>query len=112
MTRINEYRVEFADNSGIIGSEKRFEKNVRNILAQNDRYLCIDNYGFSTIEKKGIGKPSISIYNNDRIWGNRVTLTLYSYKNVRPSTIRSHIERRIKKKFGFFQDRIDLSFIK
>jgi len=108
---INYYRVEFADETGIIKSEKTYKKTKQKILAKNDNYICLEDFRFTSLEIKEIGKPSIFSYANDRVWGNRVTYTLYSYKNVRPSTIKRQIKSHIKEKYGFFTKDIDLSFI-
>lgn len=108
---INLYHVAIGDNTGIICAKKAYEVRKRKVLAKNDYYICLEDHSFTSLEIKNIGKPSIHSYANDNVWGNRITYRLYSYKNVRPSTIKRQIEKYIKDKYGFFSKDLDLSFI-
>lgn len=119
MKQIKHYRVEVTDpaNHGLIGGDKKFEVTTFNVIGENDKYVAIDDYRFTSIKKEksdwdaALDKPSISLYANDRCWGTRVSYSLYTEKNKRASTIKKEIEAAIEKKYGFFARGFDLSFI-
>ena len=96
-----------------------FEIKEKEILAENDRYIVLNDSNFTKLEKKGDGavyctlnKENISINIDDRVWEDSVYYTLYSTSKRRPKTIRKHIEDKIKKKYGWLLSEIDLSIIK
>ncbi len=119
MKKINHYRVDVTDpsNPGIIGREQRFEVTAFDVIGENDKYIAIDNYAFTSIRKEKcdwdacLDKPSIHLYANDTCWGTRVTYSLYTEKTKRAATIKKEIEAAIEKKYGFFARGFDLSFI-
>lgn len=119
MKKINHYRVEVTDpaNPGIIGRDKKFEVTAFDVIGENDKYVAINDYRFTSIRKEKsdwdacLDKPSISLYANDTCWGTRVTYSLYTEKTKRSSTIKKEIEAAIEKKYGFFARGFDLSFI-
>lgn len=119
MKKINYYRVEVTDplHSGILGREKKFEAEQFNVIGENEKYIAIDDFRFSSIRKQKadwdtcIDQPSISLYANDNVWGTRITYTLYTQKTKRAATIKKEIEAAIEKKYGFFARGFDLSFI-
>ena len=117
MKKIKHYRVEVADASGILGIERKFEVEELNVIGENDRYVVVDNYCFTSLRKEKakydtcLNQVSIHLYANDSVWGNRITYSLYTEATKRASTIRKEIEAEIAKKYGFFLGKIDLSFI-
>lgn len=119
MSKIKYYRVEVTDprDPGIIGHEQKFEVTVFNVIAENDRYIAIDDYRFTSLRKEKtkydscLNQVSISLWANDTCWGSRITYSLYTDKVKRASTIKKEIEAEIAKKYGFFLGKIDLSFI-
>lgn len=119
MSKIKHYRVEVTDpkSAGIIGPQQKFEVTEFNVIAENDRYLVIDDYRFTSLRKEKskydtcLEQVSIHLSANDSVWGNRITYSLYTVKTKRASTIRKEIEAEIAKKYGFFLGKIDLSFI-
>lgn len=119
MKKINHYQVEVTDpaSPGIIGRDKKFEVTAFNVIGENDKYIAIDDYRFTSIRKEKsdwdtcLDKPSISLFANDSCWGTRVRYSLYTEKTKRASTIKKEIEAAIEKKYGFFARGFDLSFI-
>ena len=119
MKKINHYQVEVADpaNPGIMGRDKKFEVTAYDVIGENDEYVAINDYGFTSIRKKKcdwgvcLDKPSISLRANDNVWGTRATYSLYTEKIKLASTIKKEIEAAIEKKYGFFARGFDLSFI-
>lgn len=120
MKTIKHYRVEVTDrsNPGILGAEQKFEVTELNVIAENDRYIAVDDYCFTSIRKDSkyeydtrLNKPSIGLHANDSCWGNRIRYSLYTDTTKRASTIKREIEAAIAKKYGFFLGAIDLSFI-
>lgn len=120
MKTIKHYRVEVTDrlNPGILGAEQKFEVTELNVIAENDRYIAVDDYCFTSIRKDSkyeydtrLNKASIGLHANDSCWGNRIRYSLYTDATKRASTIRREIEAAIAKKYGFFLGKIDLSFI-
>jgi hypothetical protein len=118
--KIKHYLVEVTDPMfpGILGCEQRFTCSEFNVIAENERYIAIDDHCFTSIHKESkwqhdtrLNKPSISLFSRDSVWGNRITYRLYADKPKRASTIKREIEAEIAKKFGFFLGKIDLSFI-
>lgn len=113
------YKVEISDNSGVLGLRNEFNMTEYEVIAQNDSYLVINDFAFTTLSKSDkksfydcIGKHRIRLYANDKIWGNAIYYTEYSEKPIKASTIRSRIEKEILKKYSFFLGQIDLSVIK
>lgn len=119
MSKVNYYRVEVTDplNAGVFGSDKKFEVQEFNVIGENDKYIAIDDYRFTSIRKEKcdwdtcLDKPSISLHANDSVYGTRVSYTLYTMKTKRAATIKKEIEAAIEKKYGFFARGFDLSFI-
>lgn len=119
MSKIKHYRVEVTDrlSPGIIGPKQEFQVTEFNVIAENDRYLAIDDYRFTSLRKEKskydacLNQVSICLYANDSVWGSRITYSLYTDKTKRASTIRKEIEAEIAKKYGFFLGKIDLAFI-
>lgn len=119
MSKIKHYRVEVTDrlNPGIIGPKQEFQVIEFNVIAENERYVAIDDYRFTSLRKEKskydicLNQVSISLFANDSCWGNRITYSLYTEKTKRASTIRKEIEAEIAKKYGFFLGQIDLAFI-
>lgn len=119
MNKINYYRVEVTDplNTGIIGGDKKFEKQKFDVIGENDKYIAINDHRFTSLRKENsewdtcLDKPSISLYANDKCWGTRVSYSLYTEKSKRASTIKKEIEAAIEKKYGFFARGFDLTFI-
>jgi hypothetical protein len=118
---IYHYEVEVMDGSGVLSAEKRFDVIKLNVVGENDEYLAVDNRHFSTIQKKlergdhpiydVLGRCSISIYNADNCWGNRIWLSLFVESPVTSKFIKRAIEKEIEKRFGYFTGKVDLSFI-
>jgi hypothetical protein len=100
-----------------MGRDKKFEVKAFDVIGENDKYIAINDYGFTSIRKEKcdwgvyLDKPSISLHANDNVWGTRVTYSLYTEKTKRASTIKKEIEAAIEKKYGFFARGFDLSFI-
>lgn len=122
MTPLYFHKVEVSDGSGIIrGEEASFDVSLIEVIGENDKYVVVKDFTFTTIQRRlerndsriypVIGDPSISIFANDRCWGNRIWYRLYSEKTIKPFVIRNQIEREIEKRFGYFTGAIDLSFI-
>lgn len=119
MKTIKHYRVEVTDRMrpGILGAEQKFEVTEFNVIAENERYIAIDDYRFTSLRKEKakydtcLNQVSISLHSNDSVWGNRISYSLYTDATKRASTIKREIEAEIAKKYGFFLGKIDLSFI-
>lgn len=115
---INYYRVEIRDGKGILERKSEFKKEALNILGENNRYIVVEDWCFTSIKKTKdsydtcIDKPSIGIHSGDTVWGSRITYALYTYGNKRASTIKKEIEAEINKRYGFFMNGLDLSIIK
>lgn len=122
MAKIYLHSVDVLDGKGAIGGRSKYEVTEFNVIGENERFIVIDDERFTTIEKSGdeekfrlyalLNKPSTSVFCNDSCWGSGVWYKLYSYECATPSRIRADIRAKIKKKVGFFMDKIDLSFIK
>lgn len=119
MKKINYYCVEVTDplNTGIVGGDKKFEKQEFDVIGENNNYIAINDHRFTSLRKEKsewdtcLDKPSISLHANDSCWGTRVLYSLYTEKSKRASTIKKEIEAAIEKKYGFFARGFDLSFI-
>lgn len=121
MNKIYYYDVESADGSGILSAVKKFEVSELSLVGENDTYIAVNDSRFTTIQKECdkercsiypvLNDPSVSIYNNDNCWGNRLHYILYSETTVTSASIKKRIEREIDKRFGYFTGKIDLSFI-
>lgn len=121
MKRILYYYAEISDGTGIIRGDNKFIVKERNVIGENDINIVVDDLYFTTVKKVRdkyddystcIGIASIHIHNNDRTWGNNIRYTLYTYNHKPAKKIKAEIEREIKKKFGFFLGKLDLSIIK
>lgn len=105
---------------GFSWDEDKYEVKDLSVGLENDTLLVLINDNFTRVRKKGkecfsypiLGKPSISVYNNDSLYGDAIHYTLYSATNKRPSTIQKEIRAKVKEKFGSFFGDIDLSIIK
>lgn len=120
MKTIKHYRVEVTDprNPGLLGAEQKFQVTELNVVAENDRYIAVDDYRFTSLCKDSkykyetcLNKVEISLHSNDTCWGNRISYSLYTDATKRASAIKREIEAAIAKKYGFFLGKIDLSFI-
>lgn len=119
MKKINHYLVEVTDpkSAGIIGPKQEFKVTELNVVAENDRYIAVDDFCFTSVRKEKsrydtcLEQPRISLTANDSVWGSRIMYSLYTGKTKRASTIRKEIEAEVAKKYGFFLGQIDLSFI-
>ena len=119
MKTVNYYRVEITGaKSGLLGASEKFDVTELNVIAENDRYIAVDDFRFTSIRKDGdssldcvLNKQSISLHANDHIWGDRISYTLYTDKVKRVSTIKKEIEAAIVKKYGFYLSSIDLSLL-
>ncbi len=119
MKTLNHYTLTITDRRGIIKDDRPLTCTPLPILAENDEYLVLDNRRYDTIAKKYreycayamLDRPTIGLYTNDSVWGNRVDYSLYTSKTKRPATIRKEIEAAIQKKFGFFLHGINLDTI-
>lgn len=119
MNTIKHYRVEVADRMcpGILGAKQKFEVTEFKVIAENERYIAIDDYRFTSLRKEKtkydtcLNQVAISLHSNDSVWGSRISYSLYTDKTKRASTIKREIEAEIAKKYGFFLGKIDLSFI-
>jgi hypothetical protein len=117
--KINYYRVDVTSptDGGIMGADKKFDRQTFSVIGENNEYLAIDDHRFTSIRKKHcdwdtcLDKPSIGLHANDSVWGTRVTYSLYTEKTKRAGTIKKEIEAAIQKKYGFFARGFDLSFI-
>jgi len=99
-----------------------FEQTQVDVIAENDNYVCLDDFRFTTIQKSGkgtaydvIGTKRIRIEDGSGLFGSAFTkgifYTLYSFEKKRPSTVRKEIEEAIKKKYGWIAD-VNLDIIK
>ena len=119
MSKVNYYRVEVTDslNAGVLGGDKKFEVQQFNVIGENDKYIAIDDFRFTSIRKEKddwdtcLDKPSICIYANDSVYGTRVSYTLYTTKTKNAATIKKEIEAAIEKKYSFFSRGFYLSFL-
>jgi hypothetical protein len=122
MAKIYLHHVDVLDGKGAIRGRSKYDVVELNVIGENERFIVIDDAYFTTIEKAGkkdefrvyplLNIHSTSVFCNDSTWGSGVWYKLYSYERVSPSKIRADIRAAIKKKVGFFMDKIDLSFIK
>jgi len=105
-------------SGGILSPENEFEIKEIEIIGENKDNLAINDHSFTTIRKEYckysicLDKASICLTTNDSCWGNRISYTLYSFSKKKPQTIKREIEAKIKEKFGFFLNGVDLSIIK
>ena len=116
--KITHYRIKMVFQAGRIENiGNTFVENTYGIIADNDEYVCLDDYCFTSIKKKGgnacdstLNKKVIYSHINDRFWGTRITYSLYTDKKKRRSTIKREIQNYIDKEFAFL-DNIDMSFL-
>lgn len=98
-------------------TEDKFEVKEKSVLAQNDKYLVLNDDYFTKLEKKGDGvvwsridTPSISF--RDCLSQDGIFFTLYSTKPRRISTIKGMIKRKADEKYGWlFSESLDLSIM-
>jgi len=115
--KINHYRVSIRGGSKYL-NENKFEKNEYEIIAENKSYIALNDWCFTSIKKvkdnygSCLDKESISVFVNDSIWGSGVSYSLYTFKKVKASTIKKHIENAVNEKLGFFMNGLDLEIIK
>lgn len=115
---VTHYRVKMVFQAGRIEEKgNTFTENTYSIVAENNEYVCLNDYCFTSIKKKGnrdtetiLGKKLIYSHINDRFWGTQITYTLYTDKKKRKSTIKREIKNYIDEKFSFL-DNIDMSFL-
>lgn len=99
--------------------EKDIKCEVLDVIGENEKFICVNDYWFSTICKDPksfiidgvLDIPNISIYVNDSIWGNGFYYKLFSTKPKSSKAIKKEIEKAIEKKVGFFMNGINLDFI-
>lgn len=120
MEIITRYHVTISDGTGILCEKNKYEVNQYSVIGENDMFLCIDDWRFTTIKKIGdkystyetvLNKPILWSAHSDKVWGNRVTYTLHTDRTKRESSIRAEIQRYIDREYGFFLRGVDLSFI-
>lgn len=115
---ITHYRVKMVFNGGKIETVgNTFTEETYKIVAENDEYVCLDDYCFTSIKKKSghsidsaLNKKTIYSHINDRFWGTQITYTLYTDKKKRRSTIKRELKNYIDKEFSFLNN-IDMSFL-
>jgi hypothetical protein len=118
METLNRYEIEIILKTGIIKDKlgANYSQEKIEILAENDDYICLNDWRFNSVHKKScsydssLNKPSISSDTNNSCFGTRINYMLYSDKKKRKSTIKREIAEYIADKFGCFAD-IDLSFL-
>lgn len=120
MKKLTKYTVTISDGTGIISGENEFKVEKFSVVGENDTFLVIDDARFTSMKKRSdkyssfetiLNKPHIGFSVNDKVWGNRISYTLYTDKTKRASSIKSEIERRVEKEYGFFLRGLDLSFV-
>ena len=73
---------------------------------------------FTRVEKRkcswieSVDVPVISLHTCDICYGSGVRYCLYTFKTKRAETIKREIENKIRSKYGYFMDGIDLSMIR
>jgi len=115
---ITHYRINMVFQAGRADDVgNTFTENAYNTVAENDEYICLDDYCFTSIKKKSghsgdsaLNKKIIYSHINDRFWGTQITYNLYTDKKKRKSTISREIKSYIDKEFSFL-DNIDMSFL-
>lgn len=118
MRTINHYVVEISDGSGVVNAKNEFRIDQRQVIAENEEYLVIDDLRFTTLKKGNsdyescMDKPSISTAANDSCWGNRIWYSLYTDRKVNAETIRKEIDKAVKNKYGFFMGSLNLDIVK
>lgn len=114
---IRHYYVRISDRAGIIKDPDKFEVSELNVIAENNINMVVDDLHFTTIKKEKsdystcLEKPSICLNHGDRVWGSRITYSLYTEKTKRTATIKAEIEKAVMNKFGFFIKGLDLSVV-
>jgi hypothetical protein len=115
---INHYYVEITDGTGLIRGENKFGMKPLTVIGENNLYMVVDDYTFTTICKEkqsyreSLDVPNISACAKDTCWGSRITYSLYTTKRKRAATIRKEIDEVVRDKFGFYLNGLDLSIIK
>lgn len=117
MKTINHYEVHISDGRGIIKDKNIFKQTVIPVLAENGRYLVLDNWNYTSVKigkaeyETCLDKPAIGLSANDNVWGNSIRYSLYTYTNKRPSTIRKEIEEAVMLRYGFFIGGLNLEVV-
>ena len=101
---ITHYRVKMVFQAGRVDDKgNKFTENTHGVVAENDEYVCLDDYCFTSIKKKAghthdsaLGKKVIYSHINDRFWGTQITYTLYTDKKKKRSTIKREIKNKDK----------------
>lgn len=118
MKTIFHHRVELADGAGLMGPANVFKVEPIEVLAENNGYIVINDFSFTSISKAKrdydtcLDKNDFSFQTADKFWGNRIAFTRYSFSRMSAKCIRNKIEAEIKRRFGFFTTALDLSVIK
>lgn len=114
---VRHYQVEISDSYGVLKNRNEFSVKEINVLAENERYVVLDNSSFTVLSREKdycnsqIEKPRIDLDANDSVWGNRIYYSLYTLGTVRASTIKKQIEKEVAKKFGFFMRGLNLDIV-
>lgn len=114
MSKVFYHRVEITDGTGIIKDADGFSVSEVEVVAESEKQLVVAaKHGrFVVISKQKTRYDTcIGVETRDKVWGNRVSYHLYSYKRKRAASIRKAIEAEINRRFGFFISGIDMSCI-
>lgn len=113
------YEIVVVFKAGILRKKNSFEMTKVKIVAENERYLIINDMHLSKYYKKNekdnilypsLERISISINTNDRLYGTSVRYSLLTNKIKKCEKIKQEIEAAINDKIGDFC-KPDLSFI-
>jgi len=117
---MKKYKVRVCFKPGRFTKESCFEIEDFKHVAENEKWICIDDGVFTSIKKKSESTHDFSFYsvldraslhkNNESFWGTYVELNIYTLKNKRVSTLQKLIKDYIDKEFGVFMNP-DLSFM-
>lgn len=116
MKTIIKYHVEILKNS----DKREFEVETFHIGLENKRYVVLTDIHFTKLNKQKRDRNELEPTIDDpmvyaREWGisslDGIVYTLYTYKKVRPETIRRQISAYINKKYGYLFN-VSLDFIK
>lgn len=117
MKTINRYKIEIIVKKGIIGDVgSKFTHTVEDVLAMNNSRICINDITFTTVEIKkcdyrySIDVPNINSYSNDKVFGTKLTYTLFTNKKKRKQTMAKEIRQYLDDKYGDWAT-IDLMFL-
>lgn len=97
-----------------------FKREVLDVLAQNDKYIVLNDSHFTKLEKRGgenyrlyptLNKPHI--YFKDVLNAEGIFYSLYSTAQKRTPTIEREIREAAQEKYGWlFSDELDLSILR